>query len=247
MWYNYFFFGETMERVLHIAIGIPSLDMWHADFAISLLGLIGNLKSKPTPLPGYDAVRVSTINFRSSAIAKLRQDITDEALKIGADYLVFIDSDQLFPPDLVRKLLVHGKEVIGCNIAVKRLPSLPTARKFVPEWPETGDIVYTRPESTGLEKIWKLGFGVMMIKASVFEKLKKPYYNFGWNEVTGFVGEDWYFCDLLWKAGIDLWIDHDVSRTVGHVGSYSYTMEDVDYNEQLIKVIRPENEQPSKT
>lgn len=225
------------EKIFRIGIGIPSLDMWHADFAVSVIGVCTNLKS--IPLEGYDGVQVNLINYRSSAIAKLRQDIVEEAQRLKLDYLLFVDSDQTFPPDLARRLLSRGKDVIGCNIAVKRLPSLPTARKFEPKWPLVGDIVYTTPESTGVEKIWKLGFGVMLIKMSVFDKLKKPYFNFGWNEVAGFVGEDWYFCELLNRAGIDLWIDHDASKEVGHAGTYLFTHNDVDYREEKLKIIRP--------
>jgi hypothetical protein len=36
-------------------------------------------------------------------------------------------------------------------------------------------------------------------------------------------GEDWNFCQACEKAGINLYIDHDVSKLVGHVGLYEYT------------------------
>jgi len=228
-----------MEKTLHIAIGIPSLDMWHADFAMSLIGLVTDLKQ--VPVPGFDGVRVSIINQRSSAIPQLRQQITEEAQKIEANYILWVDSDQMFPKDTARRLIAHDKDVIGCNIAVKRLPSLPTARKYVEQWPLTGDIVYTKPESTGIEKVWKLGCGVMLVKMSVFDRLKKPYFNFGWNETTGFVGEDWFFCSQLWDNNIELYIDHDLSKEIGHIGVYSHRMEDVDHTETLIKIVRPDD------
>ena len=36
-------------------------------------------------------------------------------------------------------------------------------------------------------------------------------------------GEDWAFCEACEKAGIPIFIDHDVSKLVGHVGNYEYT------------------------
>lgn len=225
------------QKVLNIAVAIPSLDHWLADFALSVIGLIIDLKT--IPVPGYDVVGVHVMNIRSSAIAKLRQDLVEDAKKRNCDYVLFVDSDQTFPRDTARRLISSGKDVIGCNIAVKRLPSLPTARKFVAEHPLVGDVVYSAPDSTGLEKIWKLGFGIMLIKMDVFEKLDMPYFNFAWNEGTGFIGEDWYFCDKLEKAGIDLWIDHDLSKEVGHIGSYQYSHDDCDHTETKLKVIRP--------
>lgn len=226
------------KKILHVALAIPSLDTWQADFALSIIGTVIDLKEKP--IPGYDATGVHIINVRSSAIAKLRQDITVSALEQKCDYIVFVDSDQTFPRHTVRQLIAADKDVIGCNIAVKRLPSLPTARKYDVKHPLTGDIVYTTPTSTGLEKIWRLGFGVMLIKATIFEKLDLPYFNFSWRPETGFIGEDWYFCEKLEKAGIDLWIDHDLSKEIGHIGSYQFSHDDCDHTEQKLRVIRPE-------
>lgn len=228
------------KKVLNVALGIPSLDTWFADFALSVIGVSIDLKT--IPVPDCDLVGVHVMNIRSSAIPKLRQDIVEDAQKRKCDYLLFVDSDQTFPRDTARRLIASGKDVIGCNIAVKRLPSLPTARKFVAKYPITGDIVYTTPESTGLEKVWKLGFGVMLIKMSVFDKLDVPYFNFGWNNEVGFVGEDWYFCEQLTRKGIDLWIDHDLSKEIGHIGPYQYSHDDIDYTEQKLKVIRPDEQ-----
>jgi hypothetical protein len=36
-------------------------------------------------------------------------------------------------------------------------------------------------------------------------------------------GEDWTFCEACDKLGIPLFIDHDLSREVGHVGNYEFT------------------------
>lgn len=231
-------------RVLHLGLGVPSLDMVHADFMISLIGVANDIKS--IPIEGYDMARISLINVRSSTIAKQRQDIAEDALRQGCTHLLWVDSDQVFPPDTARRLILSGKQVIGCNIAVKRIPSLPTARRYVEKWPLTGDVVYSDESKKGLEKIWKLGFGVMMTEMSIYKDLPKPYFNFGWNDVTGFVGEDWYFCDLLWRKGIELWIDHDLSREVYHAGTYLFGHRDVDHTETDIKIIRPDDITPDQ-
>jgi hypothetical protein len=36
------------------------------------------------------------------------------------------------------------------------------------------------------------------------------------------MGEDWYFVKKLSEAGADIWIDHDLSRQIGHVGDFVY-------------------------
>lgn len=233
-----------MEKTLHLAIGIPSLEMVHTDFMISLLGISMDIKSRP--IPGYEGgTKVSVINKRSSVIAQLREDIVEEALKMGATHLLWVDSDQIFPVHTARQLITHDKDVVACNIAVKRIPSLPTARKFVPEHPLVGDIVYTKPESTGLEKVWKIGCGIMLQKMDVYKKIPAPFFRFDYNPETKSVGEDWWHCELLRNAGIDIWIDHDLSKQVGHLGMYSHTMADVDHTETLLKIVRPGEVWPS--
>jgi hypothetical protein len=227
------------DKIFHLGIGIPSLDYWHADFATSVIGVVGDMKTQM--LPGYDLSRVSTINIRSSTIAQQREDIVKTARKQECQYLLFVDSDQIFPHDTARRLIMHNKDVIGCNIAVKRLPSLPTARSYVEKWPYTGDIVYTTPTSKGIEQIWKIGCGVLLIKMEVFDRLTEPWFNFGWNDEVGYVGEDWWFCNKLWEAKIPMYIDHDLSREVGHIGNYIYTHKDVEYAERIVQIVRPDN------
>lgn len=227
-----------MENILHLAIGVPSLDMVHTDFMMSLIGISMDIKSRS--ITGYEGgSKVSIINKRSSVIAQLREDIVEEAKTIRATHLLWVDSDQIFPTHTARQLINHNKSVVACNIAVKRIPSLPTARKFIPEHPLVGDIVYTRPDSTGLEQVWKIGCGIMLEKMSVYEKMTPPYFRFDYNPETKSVGEDWWHCGKLRAANFHIWIDHDLSKQVGHLGVYSHTMEDVDHTETKIKIVRP--------
>jgi hypothetical protein len=68
----------------------------------------------------------------------------------------------------------------------------------------------------------------MLVRAEVFERLPKPWFNLTWvDEIQDFVGEDWWFCGLLEKEGLPIYIDHRASMTVGHVGMKEYTHADV--------------------
>lgn len=224
------------KKVFHLGIGIPSGDHWLADFALSVMSTVGNLKSKP--LPGYDDCMVSILNIKSSILPKQREDIVDRAFDMECDYLLWADSDQTFPGDTVRRLMTSGKDIIGCNIAMKMVPSLPTARSYSVKYPEVGDIVYTGPESTGIEKIWRLGFGIMLINMEVFKKLDRPYFNFSWSKDRGHKGEDWAFCEAAEKVGYEIWVDHDVSKEVFHLGTYAFGQKDIDSTEKNVKIVR---------
>jgi hypothetical protein len=232
---------ENNEKILNLAIGVPSLDMVHTDFMMSVIGISMDIKSRPVGKYS-EGSKVSIINKRSSVIAQLREDIVDEAKRIGANWLLFVDSDQLFPTHTARQLICHDKDIVACNIAVKRIPSLPTARKYEPKYPRVGDIIYTKPSSRGLEEVWRIGFGITLIRMSVFDKISRPYFRFDWNSETGSVGEDWTFFEQVQREGIKAYIDHDLSKQVGHLGVYSHTMNDVDHTETELKIIRPDEQ-----
>lgn len=210
-------------KVLNLAIGIPSGNTWEADFAISTINMIGHMRS--TKIPGYHGISYVVLSRKSSLLPKSREDIVKKAIQEKADYLLFLDSDQAFEADLFNKMLAKGKSVVAANIALKSLPSFPTARKKVKGTP-TGDFIYSN-NKTGCEKVWRIGFGAMLINMTVFNFIPKPWFKVEWTEETGPVGEDWYFCEQLEKAGIDIYVDHDVSQTIGHLGGYEFTIKDI--------------------
>ena len=220
-----------MRKILNVAIGVPSGNTWEADFGICLIDMIGYMRSHP--VRGYEGLSYEILSRKSSLLPKSRTDIVKKAIEEGADYLLFLDSDQTFPPDVFNQLLARGKEVIGCNIALKTLPSAPTVRSYK-EGDPFGQFVYSNGK-TGVERVWRMGFGVMLIDMKIFKEVPEPWFIVGWSQDTGAVGEDWYFCEQLEKAGIELWVDHDASLKVGHLGGYVYRHEDIKAPEEIPK------------
>jgi len=41
---------------------------------------------------------------------------------------------------------------------------------------------------------------------------------------TGYEPEDFYFCKKLRANGVSVYVDHDVSQEVAHVGDFEYTL-----------------------
>ena len=57
----------------------------------------------------------------------------------------------------------------------------------------------------------------------LFKSLDPPYFNLEYlPEKDEFRGEDYYFFDHARAAGWDLYIDHDLSKEVYHMGSFAY-------------------------
>lgn len=69
-----------------------------------------------------------------------------------------------------------------------------------------------------------MGTGVMLIAMSVFDKIGMGVWDMKYlPEVDTYQGEDWSFCEACERAGIKIYVDHGLSREVGHVGNYEYT------------------------
>ncbi len=139
-----------------------------------------------------------------------------QGLDEGFSHLLFLDCDQTFPSSTMRRLLVHKKPVVAANVATKGFPTKPTARRV-------GDLVYTTENSKGLEQVDRVGTGIMMIDLSIMSSIPKPWFSASSVAEDGEqYGEDWWFCQQLEKSGIPIYIDHDLSWEVGHLGEFEY-------------------------
>jgi hypothetical protein len=79
------------------------------------------------------------------------------------------------------------------------------------------------PDSTGLEEVESIGMGVMLISRKVFEKLSEPWFETPWRtDKRGYIGEDVFFCRKATAAGFKIYIDHDVSKEIGHIGTFEF-------------------------
>ena len=69
---------------------------------------------------------------------------------------------------------------------------------------------------------------VKLISTRALRALAEPWFEMPYlPERQEFLGEDVYFCHKAIVAGFDIWIDHDLSKEVQHVGRYGYSMQDV--------------------
>lgn len=183
-----------------IAIAYPSADVVHADFALSLAGLCLSLH----PL------EITVINTKSSIVAEARNMAVDRAREASAAYLLFLDSDMIFPQTTLHRLLIHQKDVVGA-IYTKRVAPYDLLGTVLPGT--------NPPGPDGLVEMQRLPTGCLLIKMTVFETLKRPWFRFETDEETGCIlGEDYAFCDMARAAGIGLWADFNLSQELGHIG-----------------------------
>jgi glycosyltransferase involved in cell wall biosynthesis len=183
-----------------VAICFPSMDMVHADFALALAGLCNSTAPIDTPL----------INNKSSIVAIARNNGVHKAQEFGADYILFLDSDMIFPRTTLHRLLFHQKDIVGA-----------TYSKRVQPFPALGAALEPNPafDEQGLFEMRRLPAGCLLVKMSVFSALTEPYFRFLHDESTGEIqGEDYVFCDRARAAGFRIWCDSLLSFELGHIG-----------------------------
>jgi hypothetical protein len=146
-------------------------------------------------------------------ISNLRQQCATLALQTGASHLLFVDADMRFPVDTLDRLLAHERDIVAANYVQRTMPEWWTARRG---WQSVSSV-----EQTGLQVVDSVGCGVMLIRASVFQLLKKPWFDTPYDGLQH-VGEDLSFCRLAQGQGIHVWIDHDLSQQVRHQGTIEW-------------------------
>lgn len=141
-----------------------------------------------------------------------------EAMKRNATHILFVDHDMFFPPNAIEALVKHDKDIVGATYNFRQFPLQSTT---LPAGMD--DTKHPHPDVLPKElfKCKALGTGFLLIKLSVFDKIKEPWFLFGRNKEGELVqGEDTYFCIRAIEAGFDVWADPTLN--VRHVGEHLY-------------------------
>ena len=187
---------------------------------MSLVHMISHFQYQP--LGDYRKQEVKVESVRGSILPNLRLDLVKRARSIEATHLLFVDTDQTYPANTLHRMIKWDKDVVACNIATKQIPAQPTARYYDPANLASGRRVYNQ-RGKGLDKVWRVGTGVMLIKMKVFDITGLNVWQWPWKEETqSYQGEDWSFVEACERHGIDVYVDHDLSEEVVHWGPYGY-------------------------
>lgn len=201
---------------MRLAIGGPTRDMVPAAFAVDLAQLYATTQAKGP----WDVVTVGFI--ASTYIHCGREYFLDACLLQRATHVLWLDTDMAFPPELAVRLARHNRPVVACNYVTRDGSSQFTAIREDADQMIIGR-VETGPESTGLEAVAAVGMGAMLMRSDVVRDLPKPWFTHGRHPKTGGdIGEDIVFCRALRAAGHTIYIDHDLSKEIGHVGTHTY-------------------------
>lgn len=207
-----------------IAICVPAHDHVPMLFAYDLANLVG---FSTAALDGDVEIGLNVVTATYAHTA--RNQLAEHVLSVGATHVLWIDADMRFPRDALLRLLRHNVAMVGINYSTRGVPPKFVAIKRIGLEPGVkSERLVTAPDSTGIEDVEAIGFGLVLMKARVLADVwnSGPAFGHEYMPETGqWVGEDVWFCRRARASGHRILVDHDLSRECAHVGTFEYRPE----------------------
>jgi hypothetical protein len=196
-----------------VMILVPAMEMVNAEFAQHLAMAAANMVA--------NGIKINCAFNIGSVITIARRNLTDIFLKSDFDYAWWVDSDMKFPIDAPIKLLKRGVHLVGANYRRRRFPN----PGFTGMMGSAGNFteLVTDDNSPPMQQVDVLPHGMMLVHRSVYEKIPQPHYLQDYvPEINLEIGEDIYFCNKAKQAGFEVWVDHDLSKEIAHIGIFHF-------------------------
>ncbi len=208
---NYYQNSMWTNKNISVTVLVPTRDLVHSYFSFCLIQLV-----KTNTEAG---IETNVFYDSSTILLNQRNNLAKRAIEAGTDYMLWLDSDMMFPSTTALRLLSHNKDVVACNYMKRSKPLKTVAYKNVEDWDSWVPLTKTGT----LEKVEGVGMGCMLIKTSIFNSLSKPYFTFPYDtENDCWHGEDFELCRNIQNIGIPILIDMDLSVDIKHIGSFSF-------------------------
>lgn len=203
-----------------IAVAFLSHDRVHAGWASDYGNLIGHFVGSGGMVPETgERFSLGLTWCQTSMLAEGRFKVAEDAKRKGATKILWIDTDMRFPKQALNMLLRHNEPIVGVNYVSRRPPFRFTAATLEETHLET------RPGDTGLVEVAHVGFGFLLTDISVFEG-DGPWFTFDWHRDENGdwkqIGEDVSFCREARLNGHKVYVDQELSCSIGHIGEYEF-------------------------
>ena len=144
-----------------------------------------------------------------------RNALCRKALACGADWLMQIDVDMEFPPDVLRRFIAHDKDIVA-GLYHRFVDSNNVSSLLFQRHPVTGKFISVGHTGDGLIEVDGAGTGLMMIRRQVLENLREhyrgasPWFFFESLDDETELTDDLSFCNRARISGFQIWGDCDV-------------------------------------
>lgn len=186
-------------------VGLPSIDgRLNINVIHSLLDQLAYIVAE------HHQLQCSTVT--NTLIYAARNQIAERAVKGGYDYLFFLDSDCIIPPDTLKRLVHHDKDIAAGVYFQKVFPHLPVMYSLNEKG--TFDHVLEYPENELIE-VGGIGMGCCLIKTSALQRLEATPFDPlpATADCVAINGEDLAFCKRAKAQGIQVYADTGLKVT----------------------------------
>lgn len=198
------------ERQIDVVIGLPTHD---GTFKHETLRCLNQLIAH-SEKEGVACLRCEQIG---AMLALNRQNCVDVAFAYEAKYLLFIDSDMVFQPDALIRLMTHDVDIVSGLYFQRMPPYNPHAYMEVKRNVLAPIDIWPKDEL--VDNLDSVGAGFLLIKTKILKGIGRPHFQF-WNlpDGTPSGGEDSFFCDKARAKGHKIHLD--TGLLLGHVTNY---------------------------
>ena len=198
---------------MKVFVAIPSLDTIPALFCQSL----ALLQRSGDTIVGFQV---------GSLVYNARNELARQAIKSEADWVLWLDSDMVFEPDLLKKMLKVCEEndidfLTGLCFR-RKPPYTPTLFDRLDKMEHGASYTTIMSVPEGRFKVGGCGFAGVLMSTDVLLSVAARFGGRMFDPLEGF-GEDVSFCWRARQCGYEIWCDSDIE--LGHVGSMIVTRE----------------------
>jgi hypothetical protein len=209
-------------RPTKLAILIPCRDTVYSLFTSCLVEL-----TKTCVMAGID---VHVIYDTSSILLNQRENLARQAVTMNSDYMLWLDSDMMFPSTTAMRMMQHNKPIVAANYMKRSIPLNSVAYESRGDWDNWLPLL----SNEELVPVEGIGMGCMMIKTEILKEIEHPWFAFEYKDES-WHGEDFYFQEKLRNAGHEIFVDMNLSRQIRHVGQWAFGPNLGTNQEQIIK------------
>lgn len=187
-------------------VAVPCMDTVDAMFAQSL----ARLERAGDVLIEFEMG--SLINFS-------RDKLAGKALGAGADYILWLDSDMVFEPDLLIRLMadIRGRDLVTGIYHYRKPPYRPVIWEQFRHQDANGEKAINQYLDYPKDRLFKVeacGFGGCLMRTSMIEPIVARFQALF--EPLKACGEDMSFCSRATACGFQMWADPAIQ--LGHRG-----------------------------
>ncbi len=163
-----------------------------------------------------EGVQVKFGWFQQFTAAERHNVAMNEAL-YNYDRILFMDTDQYYPPDYFTRMLAHNEPLVSALNTSRYYPYESTTYKLTRMEEKYGiDVpVFEAVKPPPDKRVFECditGTGSLMVDVEVLDKIERPYFKdvFDPEGCLRLIPDDFYFGWLLYKAGIKVTVDQGI-------------------------------------